>query len=124
MAYVNEAQAEPFRHLSQRGDLLPHRAFEGCGRHGRFQPSEILAIGIAGVRADGDIQFLRRLNCLPHRALVAGVAAAGNIRGCDVAHQFEVGAAGQRFGRFAEVGIDIDENVSHSLIVSPPKAVP
>ena len=53
---VHQAHPERIGDASQRLNLLAHRSFDLRSRELQFDPSEIRAVGIAGMRARRDIQ--------------------------------------------------------------------
>ena len=102
---VDDGAAEPAHHLVQARDLGVHRVRDRLRRHGDFQPSEILAVGIARVRADAYAALQREARGALHGLRVAGMPAAGDIGRGDVGHQRRLV---RRVIQFAHVAVQVD----------------
>ena len=79
-----------------------------CELH--FAATEVVAIGIAGVGADGNAAFQRRIDSGLHQARIAGMPSTGDVGRADEGHQF--GVVGRAF---AEIGVQVD---MHSPVLS------
>lgn len=106
--HMDESHAQALRRLGQRCYLLPAPTFPAPTVAWATPAVRIFTVRIARIRADGDVELFSGGHCLPHRVLVAGLAAAGHVCRSDVARQLEIGTTGQRFRRLSQVGVEVD----------------
>src|SRR5271165_2164219 len=102
--------------LGERNDLFVHGSFDFRWRERQLGPPEVCPVGISGMRADRDAQFASRGQRLPHGLFIAGVAAARDVGGSNVAHQLEVSSLGERFLPLAQISVDVDADSRHLLL--------
>ena len=103
--HVNDGAAQIAHHASSRSICRYTVSAMASGAHGHLQASEILAVGIARMRADAYAALQRQARGALHGRLVPGVAAAGDVGGRDVLHQRSLV---RRVLQFPHVAIQID----------------
>ena len=92
----------------QRPDLVSHQITRLGGRHGQHAPPEAGQIGQAGVRAQGDAALNAEGHGAGHRAGVARMEPAGDIRRRDGLEQGVIITQGVYTVAFPQVGIQVN----------------
>ena len=111
---VPDLEPETGCELDEAADLAIDRFRDLGGGQVHVLPAEAFAVRIRGVGADADAVTGAELHHADHGFVVAGVAAAGDVGGGDLADQGFVGGR-----RLADVGIDVDRTGHHILVLTP-----
>src|ERR1700687_4202750 len=94
--------------LGQGANLLVNRVGDFFGRQIQLDAAKVGAIGVTGIRSEGEFVAKSLLDGGGHRLRIAGVAAAGDVDGSDGAHQDFLRAVGDVLGQLAHVAIEVD----------------
>src|SRR4051794_33817343 len=110
---VHESDVEPPRNYKECVDLIGNRTLESGERDIEGSSSKTCTVRIAGMSAGCDMILLRESQSLLHCGRITGVAAACDIGGRDVAHQFGITAIRQTLRRFSEICVEVDGQIGH-----------
>ena len=103
------------RDFGEGTHLLVDRIGDGFRGHLQFEPAEVLAVGIARMRANGDARSHRLFDGRSHSALVASVTAASDVRRGDGAQQRLLRAVGNGLRQLAHVAVEINARHLHQV---------
>src|SRR5260221_4758764 len=93
----------------QRADLVGDQVFDLRRLQAVNRPAaETVQIAVAGMRADTDAACLRKLHGLAHGVGIAGMKAAGDVDGCRELDHGGVIAHFPDTKSFAEIAIKVD----------------
>src|SRR5262249_13515388 len=85
--HMHDSSAEPPDDDVQSLDLFEHGLRDFGGTHRHLDAPEIRPVPIARMRADSHFALEGQARCTFHGGIVARVAAACDVGGCDVLHQ-------------------------------------